>query len=95
MRFEMTPETADDVVTYANHAINDIRDLQDRMRANAKRLGFHGAQLHEAADMLDDVIHDALDQMLKHVENFREDEAASIACRQMRSDRAAYHSRVL
>jgi len=61
---EMTPDTLDDMATYANHAINDIRDLQDRLRNNARRLGFHGAFLAAAADMLDDVIHDELADVL-------------------------------
>lgn len=57
---EMTPDTLDDMATYANHAINDIRDLQDRLRDNGRRLGFHGGFLLEAAEMLEDVVHDTL-----------------------------------
>lgn len=84
------PDVLDDVETYANHTINDIRDLQDRMRANAQRLGFHGAFLIEAAEMLDDVVHDALTPVLAIVNGAREFLPPST----LAADRADHHARL-
>lgn len=90
-----SPDELDDIEAYAQHAINDVRDLQDKMRANARRLGLHGAFLFAAADMLDAVVHDELSPSLVTVTAEREENGISAEFRRVQSDRRDYHSRVL
>lgn len=60
-----SPATLADIETYASHAINDIRDLQGRLRHNATVLGMEGGFLLATADALDDIVHDELAPALK------------------------------
>lgn len=82
----------DDIETYANHAIHDVRDLQDRLRANAMHLPSESRQfMFDAADALDGVVHDHFAGQLIAVNDAREFMAPS----HVAADRAHYHSQVL
>lgn len=91
MSYEFDAETLDDIEAYAAQALNDLHDLQDRLRANAVHLPVEARGfLVSTADALDDIAHDYLDDELIMVAQQREDAAPNFAM----ADLDDYHARV-